>query len=973
MDWLESIKRIQQARENNQLVVFVGAGVSQNSGIPTWNGLINAVAKKIGYSKCVGCKSKEELCPKDECKIRYEFSQNDLLRIPEYYFHQDTSKGHSEYYNFIQETLRSDAGPNQIDDEIFAVLPHHIITTNYDSLLEQSTEVNSLLYTTVTRDSDLLSNASERYIIKMHGDLESPETIVLKESDYLNYEQEHPLISTFIRALLVNHTFLFLGYTLNDNNLNLIISWINYFRKQHGVENRPANFLLSSKSAGLFEQSRLADRNIYVIDLNTLPGDLESKIKLPDTLTHPTGRRLLSYLRCITNPDLTQQYTCLEDRLTTQYDIFKSYKKISYQDLMAVCSLGPTKFMDTQLVFYDKSWYDDVAQILKNYASPVAEVFCRAGISEICYSADNLCTPVPNAYERVDDLFELYLDNNFIELQSRLSTCSDAVQKLYYSHLLGYSKENIEKLLDRINDTADMKDYISVLMMKMRARIATLAPFDRQEAKRFEIQQMIDTPLPSKYNNATSFLRMLFSSAASNMQKMENILAKHEQRHEYQNRTLYSAHVHSYVWELKAFAYDYYFFFKENGLPLDYYSDPKEYLSYYLRAVLCTYSPMDTTSQNDPFHLYAQREPYKIGEVELDMLVKFAPPKNLGLWLKKYSVQRLILEDGIDIVKKFNFLCHSLVAFKIKRWTDALLNYSKIICLLGLGRESKQKLLDSLSDVMEYSACSLPQLGSEMIKTIEYFALYLNIEEGALEISRLMDAILSAKLLPTIKEQNAPSFERISKKWGKYASQAVKKRLTDEIYEIDDPREECQWIYFLRHVIPFENYCTFISTNISLLSVKMIFMLIIERKIQFSDLCWQQFTNAIREEEAKRESLTGEITFQDHLITAIHYCLLLGLIGCDVDFASLQPYAHYSEHLRFMISPETFDYSLVDTNNYMWQNLIYSKTYREYFVAHKNELLTEALKQTFDLELETRDQQKIVYGFLLDPDEVQGF
>lgn len=194
-----------------------------------------------------------------------------------------------------------------------------------------------------------------------------------------------------------------------------------------------------------------------------------------------------------------------------------------------------------------------------------------------------------------------------------------------------------------------------------------------------------------------------------------------------------------------------------------------------------------------------------------------------------------------------------------------------------------------------------------------------------------MDAILSAKLLPTIKEQNAPDFERISKKWGKYASQAVKKRLTDEIYEIDDPREECQRIYFLRHVIPFENYCTFISTNISLLSVKMIFMLIIERKIQFSELCWQQFTNAIREEEAKRESLTGEITFQDHLITAIHYCLILGLIGCDVDFASLQPYAHYSEHLQFMISPETFDYSLVDTNNYMWQNLIILKNISRVF------------------------------------------
>lgn len=301
------------------------------------------------------------------------------------------------------------------------------------------------------------------------------------------------------------------------------------------------------------------------------------------------------------------------------------------------------------------------------------------------------------------------------------------------------------------------------------------------------------------------------------------------------------------------------------------------------------------------------------------------------------------------------------------------MNYSKIICLLGLSKESKQKLLDSLSVVMEYSASSSHQLGPEMIKTIEYFALHLNIEESVLEISRLMDAILSAELLSKIKEQNATGFERISKKWGKYASQVVKQRLTDEIYEIDDPREKCHRIYFLRHVIPFEDHCTFISTNTSLLSVGMIFNLIIEGKIQFSELCWQKFANAITEEDAKRKSQPGVITFPDHLMTTIHYCLILGLVGCDVDFASLQPYAHYSEHLQFMISPETFDYSLVDTNNYMWQNLIYSKTYREYFIAHKNELLTDALKRTFDLDLATRDQQKIVYGFLLDPDEVQRF
>ena len=37
--FIADIKRIQQAKANNKLVVFVGAGVSNNSGVPSWNNL----------------------------------------------------------------------------------------------------------------------------------------------------------------------------------------------------------------------------------------------------------------------------------------------------------------------------------------------------------------------------------------------------------------------------------------------------------------------------------------------------------------------------------------------------------------------------------------------------------------------------------------------------------------------------------------------------------------------------------------------------------------------------------------------------------------------------------------------------------------------------------------------------------------------------------------------------------------------
>lgn len=138
-------------------------------------------------------------------------------------------------------------------------------------------------------------------------------------------------------------------------------------------------------------------------------------------------------------------------------------------------------------------------------------------------------------------------------------------------------------------------DYISILLSKMRARIATLSYFERQENKTLELQRAFNMSPPERYKNAVSFLRMLFDSPAKNMQKMADVLTKHEKRYAFNNRTTYFDHPHIYLWELKAYAYDYYFFFKKNGVPLDYFSEPKEYFSYYLKALLCSYSPQKKT------------------------------------------------------------------------------------------------------------------------------------------------------------------------------------------------------------------------------------------------------------------------------------------------------------------------------------------------------------------------------------------
>src|SRR5699024_11755201 len=128
------IKKIKEANENNKLVAFVGAGVSANSGVPTWNELIKEMAKDIGEFDIT----------------RYP----DLfMKIPQYYFNE---RGEKEYYEKLNEDFYNNKyKTNPIHHEIFKLNPTHIITTNYDTLLEEAAIQEGKFFHTVKQDLDL--------------------------------------------------------------------------------------------------------------------------------------------------------------------------------------------------------------------------------------------------------------------------------------------------------------------------------------------------------------------------------------------------------------------------------------------------------------------------------------------------------------------------------------------------------------------------------------------------------------------------------------------------------------------------------------------------------------------------------------------------------------------------------------------------------------------------------------------------
>ena len=288
----EKIRDIRQAGEKNKLVIFVGAGVSANSNIPTWGALVREFAKELNYF---------EDTPNGESKeasiYEVDLNQDEFLKIPQYYYDSDESHNHEAYKSIIQRTLSSDSPSNAINDIIFKLLPHHIITTNYDKLLEKSNEPNARLYSVISEDKHLLAQNNNRYIIKMHGDIDSLDNIVLKESDYIEYSQTHILIETYIKSLLVDHTFLFIGYSLNDYNLKLIMGWINYLAKKHEANhNRPNNYIIQIQNGEIkaYEKLYFEMSNIYILDSEELPDAILQKNKQVEL--SEIGKKVYSYL-----------------------------------------------------------------------------------------------------------------------------------------------------------------------------------------------------------------------------------------------------------------------------------------------------------------------------------------------------------------------------------------------------------------------------------------------------------------------------------------------------------------------------------------------------------------------------------------------------------------------------------------------------------------------------------------------------
>lgn len=184
--------------------IFAGAGLSAPAGFVDWRGLLRGLAEELGLNV--------EL-------------ETDLVSLAQFHVNAQGNNRH-RLNQTILEALAAD-NPPTANHRVLARLPIATWwTTNYDKLPERALREAGKVVDVKT-DVQQLANTRPRrdaIIYKMHGDVDRPNEAVLTRDDYERYETTRGAFTNALAGDLISKTFLFLGFSFTDPNLDQVLS-----------------------------------------------------------------------------------------------------------------------------------------------------------------------------------------------------------------------------------------------------------------------------------------------------------------------------------------------------------------------------------------------------------------------------------------------------------------------------------------------------------------------------------------------------------------------------------------------------------------------------------------------------------------------------------------------------------------------------------------------------------------------------
>jgi hypothetical protein len=173
--------------------------------------------------------------------------------------------GRGKLVERVQRALNvTTARPDRVHIAFCGIPFDVVVTTNVDQLLEQQyRSIHGSVLSVIEDEQLALPNPYRApQLVKAHGDLHHPSTLVLTEQDYDEYLLRRPLTATWLANHLISRTAVLIGYSLEDPDLRQLLAAV---RTRLGNSRPPLYALQMNASPALVD--RFERRGVRVINL----------------------------------------------------------------------------------------------------------------------------------------------------------------------------------------------------------------------------------------------------------------------------------------------------------------------------------------------------------------------------------------------------------------------------------------------------------------------------------------------------------------------------------------------------------------------------------------------------------------------------------------------------------------------------------------------------------------------------------
>lgn len=239
---------------NRKVVVFVGAGASKwakptsGNSFKDWTSFLEHASKSA--------------TPKIRRLVKERLDAKDYLIASELLKTALAEK----WATILEAEFQQAADISRLHKSIISLNQRIIVTTNFDKLIENAWNTPEItrypkIISKIDQQAFKLFRDDEAYLIKIHGSIDESENIVFDKTSFQRAAFSNRFYQDLIGTLLLTHTFLFIGFSMDDPAVSLLVESHAY----RYSDTRPHYAFISGKSQPEIDNLSRSIRKLFVL------------------------------------------------------------------------------------------------------------------------------------------------------------------------------------------------------------------------------------------------------------------------------------------------------------------------------------------------------------------------------------------------------------------------------------------------------------------------------------------------------------------------------------------------------------------------------------------------------------------------------------------------------------------------------------------------------------------------------------